>query len=118
MVFEVVMSKYLSLVKHRLALFYIGYHSSTFFCSDEVREAGFTVIIDMRGSTWNTVKPILKELAESFTPHIYAVYIVKPDNFWQKQRTSIGSHKYKFEVSQWTIFSLYTFTQLIYVCSR
>lgn len=53
----------------------------------------------MRGSTWNTVKPILKELAESFAPHIYAVYIVKPDNFWQKQRTSIGSHKYKFEVS-------------------
>ncbi|XP_063844125.1 triple functional domain protein-like isoform X3 [Scylla paramamosain] len=67
--------------------------------SDEVREAGFTVIIDMRGSTWNTVKPILKELAESFTPHIYAVYIVKPDNFWQKQRTSIGSHKYKFETN-------------------
>ncbi|XP_050733039.1 triple functional domain protein-like isoform X4 [Eriocheir sinensis] len=67
--------------------------------SDEVREAGFTVIIDMRGSTWNTVKPILKELAESFAPHIYAVYIVKPDNFWQKQRTSIGSHKYKFETN-------------------
>ncbi|MPC23919.1 Kalirin [Portunus trituberculatus] len=67
--------------------------------NDEVREAGFTVIIDMRGSTWNTVKPILKELAESFTPHIYAVYIVKPDNFWQKQRTSIGSHKYKFETN-------------------
>ncbi|XP_069191995.1 triple functional domain protein isoform X3 [Procambarus clarkii] len=67
--------------------------------SDEVREAGFTVIIDMRGSTWNTVKPILKELAESFTPHIYSVFIVKPDNFWQKQRTSIGSHKYKFETN-------------------
>ncbi|XP_069951615.1 triple functional domain protein isoform X1 [Cherax quadricarinatus] len=67
--------------------------------SDEVREAGFTVIIDMRGSTWNTVKPILKELAESFTPHIYTVFIVKPDNFWQKQRTSIGSHKYKFETN-------------------
>ncbi|XP_042869484.1 kalirin-like isoform X2 [Penaeus japonicus] len=63
--------------------------------SDEVREIGFTVIIDMRGSTWNTVKPILKELHESFAQHIYIVHIVKPDNFWQKQRTSIGSHKYK-----------------------
>lgn len=73
--------------------------TNTFLHSDEVREVGFTVIIDMRGSTWNTVKPILKELAESFTPHIYAVYIVKPDNFWQKHRTSLGSHKYKFEVS-------------------
>ncbi|XP_066961005.1 kalirin isoform X3 [Macrobrachium rosenbergii] len=67
--------------------------------SDEVREIGFTVIIDMRGSTWNTVKPILKELHESFAQHIHIVYIVKPDNFWQKQRTSIGSHKYKFETN-------------------
>ncbi|XP_071527234.1 triple functional domain protein isoform X3 [Panulirus ornatus] len=74
--------------------------------SDEVREAGFTVIIDMRGSTWNTVKPILKELAESFTPHIYAVYIVKPDNFWQKHRTSLGSHKYKFETTLTSVETL------------
>ncbi|KAG7167735.1 Kalirin-like [Homarus americanus] len=29
----------------------------------------------------------------------YPIYIVKPDNFWQKQRTSIGSHKYKFETN-------------------
>ena len=68
------------------------------YYSDEVRELGFTVVIDMRGSTWNTVKPVLKELQESFSQHVYIVYIVKPDNFWQKQRISIGSHKYKFEV--------------------
>ncbi|KAK3851641.1 hypothetical protein Pcinc_039994, partial [Petrolisthes cinctipes] len=73
---------------------------------DEARDAGFTVIIDMRGSTWNTVKPILKELAESFAPHIHSVYIVKPDNFWQKQRTSIGSHKYKFETNLISVESL------------
>ena len=32
------------------------------FCfSDDVREMGFTVVIDMRGnSSWTTVKPILK----------------------------------------------------------
>ncbi|KAK4312675.1 hypothetical protein Pmani_015918 [Petrolisthes manimaculis] len=73
---------------------------------DEARDAGFTVIIDMRGSTWNTVKPILKELAESFAPHIHSVYIVKPDNFWQKQRTHIGSHKYKFETNLISVESL------------
>lgn len=52
----------------------------------------------MRGSTWNTVKPILKELHESFSSNIHVVFIIKPDNFWQKQRTSLGSQKYKFEV--------------------
>lgn len=54
----------------------------------------------MRGATWSTVKPILKALHEHFPPGaVHQALIVKPDNFWQKQRTSLGSHKYKFEVS-------------------
>jgi hypothetical protein len=57
------------------------------------------VVIDMRGSTWSTVKPILKVLQEYFPGSVHIAYIIKPDNFWQKQRTSLGSHKYKFEVS-------------------
>jgi hypothetical protein len=65
-----------------------------------VREQGFTVVIDMRGATWSTVKPILKVLQEHFPGSVHIAYIIKPDNFWQKQRTSLGSHKYKFEVSQ------------------
>ena len=65
---------------------------------DEVRELGFTVIVDMRGSTWGTVKPVLKELHLTFAHTVHIVYIIKPDNFWQKQRTSIGTQKYKFEV--------------------
>lgn len=67
-------------------------------CREEVREVGFTVVIDMRGSTWSTVKPILKVLQEHFANSVHVAYIIKPDNFWQKQRTSLGSHKYKFEV--------------------
>ncbi|KAJ4445196.1 hypothetical protein ANN_06997 [Periplaneta americana] len=66
--------------------------------SDEAREQGFTVVIDMRGATWSTVKPILKVLQEHFPGSVHIAYIIKPDNFWQKQRTSLGSHKYKFEV--------------------
>ena len=32
-----------------------------FFSSEDVRELGFSVVIDMRGnSSWSTVKPILK----------------------------------------------------------
>ncbi|CAH1395176.1 unnamed protein product [Nezara viridula] len=68
---------------------------------DECKEIGFTAVVDMRGagSTWTTVKPILKVLHDHFASAIHVVYIIKPDNFWQKQRTSLGSHKYKFEVS-------------------
>jgi kalirin len=70
----------------------------SYFFSDDVRELGFTVVIDMRGSTWSLVKPILKVLQEHFASSIHAAHIIKPDNFWQKQRTSLGSQKYKFEV--------------------
>lgn len=59
---------------------------------------GFTVVIDMRGSTWGFVKPILKVLQEHFASLVQIAHIIKPDNFWQKQRTSLASHKYKFEV--------------------
>ena len=69
-----------------------------YFFSDDVRDLTFTVIVDMRGSTWNTVKPILKVLQEFFANQIHTAFIIKPDGFWQKQRTSLGSQKYKFEV--------------------
>ena len=72
------------------------------FFSDDVRDLGFTVIIDMRGgsgSAWSTVKPILKVLQEYFPNAIHTAHLIKPDNFWQKQRTSMGSQKYKFEVN-------------------
>lgn len=44
-----------------------------FFCilicylifSEEAADLGFSVVIDMRGTTWNTVKPILKVLQVS-----------------------------------------------------
>ncbi|KAK8771200.1 hypothetical protein V5799_025555 [Amblyomma americanum] len=66
---------------------------------EEARELGFSVVIDMRGATWATVKPILKVLQEYFPAKIHAAYIIKPENFWQKQRTSMGSSKYKFETN-------------------
>ncbi len=53
----------------------------------------------MRRNTWNAIKPILKVLDEHFPAKIHTTYIIKPDNFWQKQRTSLGSSKYKFEVN-------------------
>nr|CAD7567560.1 unnamed protein product [Timema californicum] len=73
---------------------------------DEVREQGFTAVIDMRGATWSTVKPILKVLQEHFPGSVHIAYIIKPDNFWQKQRTSLGSHKYKFETNMISVEAL------------
>ena len=75
-------------------------HDFLFISSEDVRDLSFSVVIDMRGSTWNMVKPILKVLQEFFAGHVHAAYIVKPDKFWQKQMTSIGSQKYKFEVGR------------------
>lgn len=68
-------------------------------CSESVRSHGFTILIDMRGSAWAAIKPILKVLQEHFPSSVHQALVVKPDNFWQKQRTTIGAHKYKFEVS-------------------
>ncbi|XP_073951079.1 trio Rho guanine nucleotide exchange factor isoform X3 [Choristoneura fumiferana] len=71
--------------------------------SDAVRSHGFTILIDMRGSAWAAIKPILKVLQEHFSSSVHQALVVKPDNFWQKQRTTIGAHKYKFEA---TVISL------------
>lgn len=70
-------------------------------CSNEARSFGFTIIIDMRGNA-NTsagAKTALKILQENFGDLVHQVLIIKPDNFWQKQRSSIASNKYKFEVT-------------------
>ena len=57
----------------------------------------------MRGnSSWSTVKPILKVLQDYFSNAVHTAHIIKPDNFWQKQRTNLGSQKYKFEVRVFT----------------
>nr|XP_027201672.1 kalirin-like [Dermatophagoides pteronyssinus] len=80
--------------------------------SDESKALEFCVIIDMRGSTWSTVKPILKVLDENFPIKIHTTYIIKPDNFWQKQRTSLGTTKYKFETVLISVESLAKYIQL------
>lgn len=72
----------------------------------------------MRNRKYDDVKPILKiiqnlqvklkfkkmfiifkfDLKENFNYQINHVFIIKPDNFWQKQKTSFASSKYSFEV--------------------
>jgi hypothetical protein len=62
----------------------------------------FVFVIDMRGRKYESVKPILKilqNLQETYHYQVYHVYIIKPDTFWQKQKTSFASGKYSFEQS-------------------
>ncbi|XP_015214257.1 kalirin isoform X4 [Lepisosteus oculatus] len=74
--------------------------------SDDVCKRGFTVIIDMRGSKWDLIKPLLKTLQEAFPAEICVALIIKPDNFWQKQKTNFGSSKFTFETSMVSVEGL------------
>ncbi|TRY93448.1 hypothetical protein DNTS_005746, partial [Danionella cerebrum] len=67
---------------------------------------GFTVIIDMRGSKWELIKPLLKTLQEAVSAEICVALIIKPDNFWQKQKTNFGSAKFTFETSMVSVEGL------------
>lgn len=58
------------------------------------------------GNCSTNVKTILKVLQEHFSANIHNVVIIKPDNFWQKQRASISSNKYKFETQTISIEAL------------
>ncbi|KAI4817912.1 hypothetical protein KUCAC02_011284, partial [Chaenocephalus aceratus] len=78
--------------------------------SEEVCKHGFTVIVDMRGSKWDSIKPLLKILQETFPSCIHVALIIKPDNFWQKQRTNFGSSKFEFET---TMVSLEGLTKVV-----
>ncbi|KAM8904892.1 kalirin-like isoform 3-T3 [Spinachia spinachia] len=71
---------------------------ATIPCED-VRTRGFTVVVDMRGSKWDSVKPVLRTLQESFSSNIHTVLLIKPDTFWQKHKTNLGSAKLSFETS-------------------
>lgn len=78
--------------------FPLTFRLSVLVSSEDVCKRGFTVIIDMRGSKWELIKPLLKTLQEFFPAEICVALIIKPDNFWQKQKTNFGSAKFSFEV--------------------
>ncbi|TRY59361.1 hypothetical protein DNTS_035330 [Danionella cerebrum] len=45
--------------------------------SEEVSRHGFTVIVDMRGSKWDSIKPLLKILQESFPSCIHCLELLQ-----------------------------------------
>jgi len=74
--------------------------------SNEVLQLGFTIIVDMRGTTWSVVKAILKVIQDCFPTKINAAYVIKGDNFWQKQRVNFASNKFSFDVQSVSLESL------------
>ncbi|XP_028393143.1 kalirin-like [Dendronephthya gigantea] len=44
--------------------------------SDHAKDQGFSIVLDMRGSTWLSIKPVLKSLQECFPSKIHSVYII------------------------------------------
>ncbi|KAI6182063.1 CRAL-TRIO domain-containing protein [Aphelenchoides bicaudatus] len=53
------------------------------------RQNGFIFIIDMRnGATGNTLKSLLKTFEEEFKKFLAAVFIIKPEKFWEKHKAS------------------------------
>ncbi|XP_058807994.1 kalirin-like, partial [Phymastichus coffea] len=68
--------------------------------NDDDRNLRFTVVVDMRATTWDSVKPILKVLHDNFQHSVFVAFLIKPENFWQKQRTSLAKQKkYNFEIN-------------------
>lgn len=63
------------------------------------------MVVDMRGSKWDSVKPVLRTLQESFSSSIHTALLIKPDTFWQKHKTNLGSAKLSFEVLYSTQYS-------------
>lgn len=70
----------------------------------------------MRGSKWESVKPVLRTLQESFSSNINTALLIKPDTFWQKHKTNLGSAKLSFEVSV-VAMQLIKVLELIITCS-
>uniref|UniRef100_A0A6I8PGU4 non-specific serine/threonine protein kinase n=1 Tax=Ornithorhynchus anatinus TaxID=9258 RepID=A0A6I8PGU4_ORNAN len=60
----------------------------------------------MRGSKWELIKPLLKTLQEVFPAAIHSALLIKPDNFWQKQKTNFGSSKFTFETNMVSVEGL------------
>ncbi|KJH51605.1 RhoGEF domain protein [Dictyocaulus viviparus] len=81
--------------------------------SDETRDHGFTVIIDMRGKhAYNNVRPILKainHLCETTSGLNMMVLIIKPDTFWEKQKANMLIGSWSFEVHMISIDAVMKF---------
>ncbi|CAI8027448.1 Kalirin, partial [Geodia barretti] len=62
---------------------------------EDVREYGFSVIVDARHSSWHSTKMVLHSLQEVLPGQVHVAYIIQSSHFWQKQATTRGHNKEK-----------------------
>ena len=74
--------------------------------SQQSRDVGFSIILDLRGSSWSNAKPLLVVLQENFVFPVHTLYIIKPDRFWEKQKAQIAVSKIPFETLVLSVDSL------------
>lgn len=63
------------------------------FCRDEIRECGYSLIIDGRSATWATIKNLLHMFQECLPGQIHVAYIIIPSHFLEKKRASMRMSK-------------------------
>ncbi|KAH8869343.1 Triple functional domain protein [Schistosoma japonicum] len=87
---------------------YILVRYLTYLPDDKVKRLGFVVIIDMRsGTTWHSVKPILKVLEECLGQDVTLTFIIKPDKFLEKHKAQLASGKFSFEIQLVSVEALF-----------
>lgn len=66
---------------------------------ERVKNLGFSVIVDMRyGTTWHSVKPILKVVEKCIGSNVTIAYIIKPDKIIEKHKANMAIGKFSFEI--------------------
>uniref|UniRef100_A0A5K3FCH9 DH domain-containing protein n=2 Tax=Mesocestoides corti TaxID=53468 RepID=A0A5K3FCH9_MESCO len=80
----------------------------TYLPEENVKKLGFAVIIDMRsGTTWHSVKPILKVIEECIGGNVSMTYIIKPDKYFEKQKVQLAIGKFSFNIQLVSVEQLF-----------
>ncbi|KAL3320890.1 hypothetical protein Ciccas_000416 [Cichlidogyrus casuarinus] len=80
----------------------------TYLPDESIKKNGFAVVIDMRsGTTWHSVKPILKVLEECIGDNVTMTFIIKPDKFLEKQKASMNVAKFSFQIQVVSVENLF-----------
>lgn len=79
-------------------------------------EQGFTVIVDMRGKAkWDAAKVMLKTLnqvCERTQTTVHLLLIIRPESFWEKQKTHFANSIIKAEVQSITLDQITRFVDV------
>nr|CDS25599.1 kalirin [Hymenolepis microstoma] len=80
----------------------------TYLPEENVKKLGFAVIIDMRsGTTWHSVKPVLKVIEECIGGNVAMTYIIKPDKYLEKQKVQMSIGKFSFNIQLVSVEQLF-----------